>query len=97
MRKMKDFIEVGANGWRRLVPYAVGGLRMFELVPLTTGEAAKYCHVSQATIVNWIKLGKLSAYSTPGGHYRILLTDFLLFLERHGMPVDPRLKVPVEQ
>ena len=70
---------------------------MFEFVPLTTGEAAKYCHVSQATIVNWIKLGKLPAYSTPGGHYRILLTDFLRFLDSHKMPVDPRLRVPVNQ
>ena len=70
---------------------------MFELVPLTTGEAAKYCYVSQATVVNWIKQGKLPAYSTPGGHYRILLPDFLLFLENHGMPVDPRLRLPVRQ
>jgi excisionase family DNA binding protein len=59
--------------------------------PLTTGQAADYCHVSQATIVNWIKKGELKAYATPGGHYRIVLADFLSFLEEYGMPVHPSL------
>ncbi len=59
--------------------------------PLTTGRVARHCHVSQATIVNWIKNGKLKAYTTPGGHHRILLSDFLSFLETYKMPVDPTL------
>ncbi|TET52102.1 MAG: helix-turn-helix domain-containing protein [Anaerolineales bacterium] len=59
--------------------------------PLTTGQAANYCHVSQATIVNWIKKGELKAYATPGGHYRILPADFLSFLEEYGMPVHSAL------
>ena len=60
--------------------------------PLTTGQAAEYCHVSQATIINWIKKGSLKAYTTPGGHHRILLPDFLAFLERYSIPVDPILE-----
>jgi excisionase family DNA binding protein len=60
--------------------------------PLTTGEAAEYCHVSQATIVNWIKDGKLNGYTTPGGHYRILRSDLLSFLETNGMPIDDALR-----
>lgn len=59
--------------------------------PLTTGQAARYCHVSQATIINWIRKSKLKAYATPGGHYRILLPDFLSFLETYRMPVDSTL------
>ncbi len=59
---------------------------------LTTGQAARYCCVSQATILNWIKKGKLAAYATPGGHYRILLPDFISFLETYRMPVDSALK-----
>lgn len=59
---------------------------------LTTGQAARYCHVSQATIINWIKKGKLEAYATPGGHHRILLPDFISFLETYGMPVDSTLR-----
>ena len=65
---------------------------MAELGPLTTGQAARYCSVSQATILNWIKQGTLKAYATPGGHYRILLPEFLTFLENHKMPVDPTLR-----
>ena len=65
---------------------------MSETDPLTTGQAARYCHVSQATIINWIKKGKLRAYATPGGHYRILLPDFLSFLETYRMPVDSALR-----
>jgi len=61
---------------------------MSEIETLTTGQAARHCHVSQATIVNWIKRGTLKAYATPGGHHRILLPDFLSFLETYGMPVD---------
>ena len=64
---------------------------MSEIETLTTGQAARYCHVSQATIVNWIRKGKLKAYATPGGHHRILLPDFLSFLESYGMPVDSTL------
>jgi excisionase family DNA binding protein len=60
--------------------------------PLTTGEVAKYCHVSQATILNWINKGKLKAYVTPGGHHRILLPDLLALLEAYGMPLDPELR-----
>ena len=59
--------------------------------PLTTGQAAEYCHVSQATIVNWIKDGKLRAYTTPGGHRRILQSDLVSFLRDHGMPIHPGL------
>ena len=65
---------------------------MQRIKPLTTGQAAEYCHVSQATIINWIKKGSLKAYTTPGGHHRILLPDFLAFLEKYSIPVDPSLE-----
>jgi excisionase family DNA binding protein len=60
--------------------------------PLTTGQAARYCHVSQATIVNWIKDGKLEAYTTPGGHYRIPQSDLVSFLELYKMPISAELR-----
>ncbi len=65
---------------------------MPEIRPMTTGQAAQHCHVSQATIINWIKKGQLKAYATPGGHHRILLPDFLSFLESYSMPVDSNLR-----
>jgi excisionase family DNA binding protein len=62
--------------------------------PFTTGQAAEYCHVSQATIINWIKDGKLSGYTTPGGHYRIPRPDLIAFLRDYGMPIDEELCRP---
>jgi len=56
--------------------------------PLTTGEVATYCHVSKESVVKWIKGGKLKAYRTPGGHYRILKNTLKEFLQAYGMPVD---------
>ena len=60
--------------------------------PFTTGQAAEYCHVSQATIVNWIKHRKLSGYTTPGGHYRIPRSNLVSFLKDHEMPIDSALR-----
>lgn len=37
----------------------------------STGDVAKMFGVTNKTILSWIKGGKLSAFKTPGGHYRI--------------------------
>jgi len=55
---------------------------------LTTGDVAKYCHVSLSGVSKWIKKGQLPAYTTPGGHHRILLSDFKAFLTQHRMPIN---------
>lgn len=54
---------------------------------LTTFEAARYCCVNPHTVRNWIVGGKLSAYTTPGGHRRIRKEDLDAFLDAHGMPI----------
>lgn len=56
---------------------------------LTTGEIAEYCQVSRVTVFQWIKKQQIPAFSTPGGHYRVKLSDFRRFLEKYEMPVDP--------
>ncbi|MFQ6092974.1 MAG: response regulator, partial [bacterium] len=61
---------------------------MGEEKPLTTGDVARYCHVTHVGVLKWIKGGKLKAYSTPGGHYRILRNDFRDFLKQYNMPID---------
>lgn len=53
---------------------------------LTTGKMAAHCQVSAETVINWIKSGKLSAFTTPGGHRRVHIADFQSFLKIHGMP-----------
>jgi len=55
---------------------------------LTTGEIADYCQVSRVTVFQWIKKQQIPAFSTPGGHYRVKLSDFRRFLEKYDMPVD---------
>ena len=55
---------------------------------LTTGDVARACQVSQATVVNWIRSRGLPAYTTPGGHYRIQAADLDHFAAQYRMPID---------
>ena len=43
----------------------------------TTFEAAKLCHVSPLSIINWVNAGRLPAFRTPGGHRRIRREDLV--------------------
>lgn len=43
-------------------------------------EAAKTCGVGRTTLWNWVKSGKIIAFTTPGGHHRILREDMDRFL-----------------
>lgn len=52
----------------------------------TVGEVAACCQVSGQSVRNWIEAGAIKSYSTPGGHRRVLRSDLVEFLERHGMP-----------
>jgi excisionase family DNA binding protein len=54
----------------------------------TTSEVARYCAVTNDGVLKWIKSGKLKAFSTPGGHYRVTSDDFRTFLQEYDMPVD---------
>ena len=45
--------------------------------PLTTGQIAKYCHVTHRGVLKWVESGKLKAYRTPGKHSRVSVEDFL--------------------
>jgi len=56
--------------------------------PLGVGQAAQVCRVTTRTINNWIRAGKLKAYTTPGGHFRIWPNDLKKFLEVHNMDIN---------
>ncbi|MBI4347211.1 MAG: response regulator [Elusimicrobia bacterium] len=58
----------------------------------TTFSAAKACGVFHTTVTNWVNKGKLKAYTTPGGHRRIRLSDLLEFMDRFDMPVPEGLR-----
>lgn len=42
---------------------------------VTTGEAARLCSVTADAVQKWIRLGRLTAQRTAGGHYRIARRD----------------------
>jgi excisionase family DNA binding protein len=54
---------------------------------LTTGQVASYCDVSTNAVKKWIRNGRLKAFRTPGGHFRIESEQFKEFLVRHNMPI----------
>ncbi len=56
--------------------------------PLGVGQAAQICRVTTRTINNWIRSGKLKAYATPGGHFRIWPSDLKNFLKAHNMDIN---------
>lgn len=53
----------------------------------TTSEIARHCEVSNDGVLKWIKAGKLRAFATPGGHYRVSTEDFRAFLEHYDFPL----------
>jgi excisionase family DNA binding protein len=44
--------------------------------------------VSPAAIKKWIQQGKLAAFRTPGGHFRILADEVERFRKAHGFGAD---------
>lgn len=58
----------------------------------TTFEAAKLCHVSPLSIINWVNAGRLSAFRTPGGHRRIRREDLLAFMRDNSLPIPDELR-----
>ncbi|MFK5984086.1 MAG: response regulator [Pseudomonadota bacterium] len=55
---------------------------------LTTGEVAKYCGVNLRTVIRWIDKGHLKSFKLPGrGNNRILLLEFLSFMNQYGIPI----------
>jgi excisionase family DNA binding protein len=74
------------------VPFLSGGYSMDQNnKPYTTGEIAGFCSVTINAVKKWIAAGKLNAFRTPGGHYRVHRDEFLSFLERYKLDIKARL------
>ena len=65
---------------------------MQEKAVFTTFEAAKLCHVSPLSIINWVNAGRLPAFRTPGGHRRIRREDLARFMRENGIPLPEELR-----
>jgi len=59
---------------------------------LTISESAKYLNVSEKTLRNWDKLGKLKSFKTTGGHRRYQQEDLETFI---GITNNPQVKSDV--
>ena len=53
---------------------------------MSTREVARLYQVTSGAVLNWIHTGKLPAYTTPGGHYRVSRADLGQFARQHGLP-----------
>lgn len=51
-------------------------------IVITPQKAAELCYVSSRTIRNWLKNDGLKYYKTPGGHYKIKLSDLKDFTKK---------------
>lgn len=56
---------------------------------LTTGDVAKECGVSPASVKKWIGQAKLHALRTPGRHFRIPVEEFQRFRAAYRFPLEP--------
>ncbi|MCK5237368.1 MAG: response regulator [Deltaproteobacteria bacterium] len=64
--------------------------------PYTTGEVAELSHVTINAVKKWISAGKLPAFKTPGGHFRIKRDDFRRFIVKYRLHVKDN-GVPVKR
>jgi excisionase family DNA binding protein len=53
---------------------------------LSTRDIARMYQVTSAAVLNWIHAGKLRAYTTPGGHYRVAREDLDAFSRCYSLP-----------
>jgi hypothetical protein len=55
--------------------------------PLTLGQVAAICEVSNGTAAKWCDIGLLRHYRLPDCEYRrVLREDLAAFMRAHGMP-----------
>ena len=62
---------------------------------LSTTAVAKHCFCVHSTVVRWIQSGRLKAYTTPGGRYRIDPDVLVEFMKENEMYVPRELQESV--
>lgn len=59
---------------------------------LSSGQVAKYCNVHPRTVIRWLERGHLKGFKLPGrGNNRVLISEFINFLNRNQMPIPEAL------
>ncbi|MBI5560543.1 MAG: response regulator [Deltaproteobacteria bacterium] len=80
---MMDIMEDGGSSARKIMERT----EKKDGRPYTTGEIASLSHVTINAVKKWIHAGKLNAFRTPGGHYRVLRSEFREFIEKYRMQI----------
>lgn len=62
-----------------------------------TAEICGFFDVTRVTVIDWIKNGKLTAYETGGGHYRVMREDLIDFFKQKNRPLPDELKSESEK
>ena len=62
---------------------------------LTLAAAARKCSVHVSTFRRWVLQGKIPAFATPGGHFRILRKDMDAFIASRMLRQRPGSKGPL--
>ena len=57
-----------------------------------TSDIARIFDLSNTAVINWIKAGKLPAYETGGGHYRVMRDDLIVFVKNTRKPLPEELE-----
>ena len=82
-------IYVGSSGCKFAIIATYVTMRT-ERRYLTTGDVARACEVSSASVKKWIAQAKLRAIRTPGRHFRITVEEFQRFRAAYGFPLEPQ-------
>ena len=63
----------------------------------TTGQVGRYCQVSRATVLKWIRQNYLQAYTIPGGYHRVPRSSLLCFMQEYQMPVPSEVETSLDE
>ena len=62
-----------------------------------THYIARICQVTPPAVIRWLEDGKISSFTTGGGHRRVWDLDLIAFLKEHNMPIPADLAASAKQ
>lgn len=90
-------VPAAPKGWSRTPRLAVLATHRSEARPrrgrmslstFSVQDVARYCHVNQVTVEEWIRQGRLRVSKARSGQIRIPRAELRAFLQMNGLPVD---------
>ncbi len=60
---------------------------------LSSTQAAELCNLSITSIKRYIKSGKLNAFKTPGGTFKIKEKDLFFMMEEYNIPIPGEIEI----